>query len=84
MQVIEIATKEANHNKIIKIIKDSHRTLTSAIKLGTNMTNHTSRKEQAQINNKTTRYYPGTQKPNDGYDESYHSLTSRSYSYCNN
>ena len=83
-QVIENATKEASRNKIIKNIKDFHRTLTSMITLVTNLTNRTNHKEQVQINNKTTRYPPGTQKLNDEYDESYQSLTSRTYSYCNN
>ena len=75
-QVIENATRRASRNKIIKNIKDSHRTLTSAIALATNTTDHTNRKEQVQINNKTARYSPGMQKLNDEYDESYQSLTS--------
>ena len=84
MQVIENVTKEASHNRIIKNIKDFHRTLMSAITIATNTTNHTNHKEQVQINNKTTRYSPGTRKLNDEYDESYQSLTSRTYSYCDN
>ena len=80
-QVIENATKRASYNKIIKNIKDFHRTLTATITLATDRTNH---KEQVQINNKTTRYSPGTRKLNDEYDESYQSLTSRTHSYCNN
>ena len=83
-QAIENVTKRASHNKIIKNIKDFHRTLTSAITLATNTTDHTNRTEQDRINNKTTRYSPGMQKLNDKYDESYQSLTSRTYSYCNN
>ena len=58
-QVIENATKEASRNKIIKNIKDFHRTTTSAITIATNMTDHTNHKKQVQINNKTTRYSPG-------------------------
>ena len=83
-QVIENATKEASCNKIIKNIKDFHRTLTSAITIATNMTDHTNHKKQVQINNKTTRYSPGTRKLNDEYDESYQLLISRTYSYCDN
>ena len=83
-QVIENATRRASCNKIIKNIKDSHRTLTSAITLATNITDHTNRKEQVQINNKTARYSTGTQKLNDEYDELHQSLTSRTYSYCDN
>ena len=59
-QVIENATKEASCNKIIKNIKDFHRTVMSAITIATNMTDRTNHKEQVQINNKTTRYSPGT------------------------
>ena len=81
-QVIENATRRASHNKIIKNIKDSHRTLMSAIALATNTTDHTNHKEQVQINNKTARYSPGKRKLNDEYDELYQSLTSRTYSYC--
>ena len=83
-QVIENATKEASCNKIIKNIKDFHRTITSAITIATNTTDCTNHKKQAQINSKTTRYSPGTRKLNDEYNESYQSLTSRTYSYCNN
>ena len=83
-QVIENVTKRASNNKIIKNIKDFHRTLTAAITLTANATNRTNHRKQAQINNKTTRYSPGMRKLNDEYDESYQSLTSRTYSYCNN
>ena len=83
-QVIENATKEASRNKIINNIKDFHRTTMSAITIVTNTTDHTNHKKQVQINNKTTRYSPGTRKLNDEYDESYQLLTSRTYSYCDN
>ena len=83
-QVIENVTKEANRNRIIKNIKDFHRTTTSAITVVTNTTDRTNHKKQVQINNKTTRYSPGTRKLNDKYDESYQSLTSRTYNYCDN
>ena len=83
-QVIENMTKEASRNRIIKNIKDFHRTVTSAITIVTNMTDRTNHKKQAQINNKTTRYSPGMRKLNDEYDESYQSLTSRTYNYCDN
>ena len=83
-QVIENATKEASRNKTIKNIKDFHRTITSATTIVTNTTDHINHKKQTQLNNKTTRYSPGTQKLNDEYDESYQSLTSRTCSYCDN
>ena len=60
MQVVENVTKEASRNKIIKNIKDFHRTLMSAITIATNTTDRTNHKEQVQINNETTRYSPGT------------------------
>ena len=83
-QVIENTTKEAGHNRIIKNIKDFHRTVTSAITIATNTTNRTNHKEQVQINNKTARYSPGMRKLNDEYDKSYQLLTSKTYSYCDN
>ena len=75
---------EASHNRITENIKDFHRNVTSVITIATNTTDHTNHKEQARINNKTTRYFPGTRKPNDEYDESYQSSTSRTYNHCNN
>ena len=83
-KMIENATKEASRNKIIKNIKDFHRTATTAITIATNMTDHTNHKRQVQINNKTTRYSPGMRKLNDEYDKSYQLLTSRTYNYCDN
>ena len=84
MQVIENVTKRASNNKIMKDIKDFHRTLTAMITVVTNMTDHTNHKEQVQINNKTARYPPGMRKLNDKYDESYQSTTSRTNNYCDN
>ena len=81
VQAIENTTKEVSRNNTIRNIKDFHRAITSAITITTNRTNH---KKQAQINNKTTRYSPGTRKLNDEYDESYQSFTSRTCSYCDN
>ena len=83
-EVIENAIKKASNYKIIKNIKDFHRTLTAMKTLVTNTTNHTNHREQAQINIKNTGYFPGTRKHNDEYDESYQSLTSRTHSYCDN
>ena len=83
-QVIENMTKKASHNKIIKNIKDFHRTTTSPITIATNTTDHTNHNKQAPINNKMTRYSPGTRKLNNEYNESYQSLTSRTCSYCDN
>ena len=57
--MIENTTKEASHNKIIKNIKDFHRTTMLAITIETNTTDRTNHSKQAQINNKTTRYSPG-------------------------
>ena len=83
-KAIENTTKEVSCNKIIKNIKDFHRTVMSVITIATNTTDHTNHKEQAQINKKTTRYSPGTRKSNDEYDELYQSLTSRTYNHCDN
>ena len=82
--MIENVTKEASRNKVIKNIKDFHRTTMSAITIATNTTDRTNHKRQVQINNKTKRYSPGTRKLNDEYDESYQLLTSRTYNHCNN
>ena len=54
------------------------------MELATNTSNHTNCKEQVQINNKTVKYSPGMRKLNDEYNESYQSLTSRTYSYYDN
>ena len=83
-QVIKNVTKRASDYKIIKNIKDFHKTLTATKTLATNATDHTNHREQAQIKNKTTRYFQGMRKLNDEYDESYQSPTSRTHSYCNN
>ena len=57
-QVIENVTKRASHNKIIRNIKDFHRTSTAAITLATNTTNRTNHKEQIQINKKNYKILP--------------------------
>ena len=84
VQAIENMTKEVSHSNTIRNIKDFHRAITSAITIRTNTTDRTNHRKQAQKNNKTTGYSPGTRKPNDEYDESYQSLTSRTCSYCDN
>ena len=56
----------------------------SVIAITTNMTDRTNHRKEARINNKTTGYSPGMRKFNDKYNESYQSLTSRTYSYCDN
>ena len=84
VQATENTIKEASHNKILRNIKDFHRTTMLAITIATNMTNCTNHSGQAQINNRNTQNSPGTQKLNDEYDKSYQSLTSRTHSYCDN
>ena len=84
VQTIENTTKVASRNMTIRNIKDFHRAITSAITITTNTTYHTNHRKQARINNKTTGYFPGTQKLNDKYDELYQSPTSRTCSYCDN
>ena len=73
VQTIENMTKEISCNSTIRNIKDFHRVITSAITITTNTTDRTNHRKQAQINNKTTGYSPGTRKLNDEYDESYQS-----------
>ena len=84
VQAIENTTKEVSCSNTIRNIKDFHRAITSAITIMTNMSDRTNHRKQAEKNNKTTGYSPGMRKPNDEYDESYQSLTSRTCSYCDN
>ena len=84
VQAIENMTKEVSRNNTIRNIKDFHKAMTSVITIMTNTTDRTNHRKQARENNKTTGYTPGTRKPNDEYDESYQSLTSRTCSYCDN
>ena len=84
VQTIRNMTKVASHNMTIRKIKDFHRAIKSAITITTNTTDRTTHRKQAQINNKTTGYSPGTRKLNEEYDESYQSLTPRTCSYCDN
>ena len=84
VQAIENMTKEVSRSNTIRNIKDFHRAITSAITITTNMTDRTNHRKQAQENNKSTGYSPGTRKPNDEYDDLYQSLTPRTCSYCDN
>ena len=84
VQVTKNTIKEASHNKILRNIKDFHRTTMLAITIATNMTNRTNHRGQAQINNGNTQNSPGTRKLNNEYDELYQLLTSRTHSYCDN
>ena len=84
VQAMENTITEASCNKILRNIKDFHRTTMLAITIAINMTNRTNHSGQAQINNRNTQNSPGTQKFNDEYNELYQSLTSRTHSYCDN
>ena len=84
VQATENTIKKASLNKILRNIKDFHRTAMLAITIVTNMTDRTNHSGQAQIKNRSTQNPPGTRKPNDEYDKSYQSLTSRIHSYYNN
>ena len=84
VQATENTIKKASHNKILRNIKDFHRTAMLAITIATNTTDRTNHSGQAQLNNRNTQNPPGTRKPNDEYDESYQSVTSRTHSYYNN
>ena len=74
VQATENTIKKASRNKIIRNIKDFHRTTMLAITIATKTTDRTNHSGQAQINNRSTQNPPGTRKPNDEYDESYQSL----------
>ena len=84
VQVTENTIKKASRNKILRNIKDFHRTAMLVITIATNMTDRTNHSGQAKINNRSTQNPPGMQKPNDKYDESCQSLKSRTHSYYNN
>ena len=60
VQAMENTIKEASCNKILRNIKDFHRTTMLAITIATNTTNYTSHSGQAQINNRNTQNLPGT------------------------
>ena len=60
VQTIQNTTKIASRNMTIRKIKDFHKTITSAITTTTNMTDCTSHRKQARINNEITGYSPGT------------------------
>ena len=81
---MENMIKEASRNKILRNIKDFHRTTMLAITIATNMTNRTNHSGQAQIANRNTQNPPGTRKVNNKYNKSYQSLTSRTHCYCDN
>ena len=80
VQAIGNMTKEVSRSNTIRNIKDFHRTITSAITIMTNTTDHTSHRKQARINNEITGYSPGMRKLNDEYNKSYQSLASRTCS----
>ena len=84
VQVTENTIKKASRNKILRNIKDFHRTTMLVITIVTNMTDRTNNNGQVHINNRNTQNSPGMLKSNDEYDESYQSLTSRTHSYYNN
>ena len=84
VQAMENMIKKASHNKILRNIKDFHRTTMLAITITTNTTNCTNHSKQAQINNRNIHNSPGTQKFNDEYNESYQLLTSSTHNYCDN
>ena len=83
VQATENTIKKASRNKIIRNIKDFHRTTMLVITIATNTTDCTNHSGQAQLNNRNIQNPPGTRKPNDEYDESYQLLTSRTHSYYN-
>ena len=59
VQATENTIKKASRNKILRNIKDFHRTTMLAITIATNTTDHTNHSGQAQINNRNTHNSPG-------------------------
>ena len=85
IQVTENTIKKITRNKILRNIRDFHRTTMLAITIATNMTDRTNHSKQAQINNRNyTQNSPGTRKLNDEYDKLYQLLTSSSHNYYDN
>ena len=60
VQAMENTIKEASHNKILRNIKNFHRTTMLAITIAINTTDRTNHSGQAQINNINTQNSPGT------------------------
>ena len=85
IQAMENTIKKISRNKILRNIRDFHRTTMLAITIATNTTDRTNHSKQAQINNRNyTQNSPGTRKLNDEYDELYQSLTSSTHNYYDN
>ena len=59
VQAMENTIKKASRNKILRNIKDFHRTTMLVITIVTNTTNRTNHSGQAQINNRNTHNPPG-------------------------
>ena len=60
VQATENTIKKASRNKIIRNIKDFHRTTMLAITIATNTTDRTNHGGQAQLNNRNIQNPPGT------------------------
>ena len=78
-QAAKSTITEASRNKLFQNIKDSCKTAVPAITIATNTKDCTSRSRQTHKNNRNRQNYPGTQKLNDEYDDSYQSHTSRTH-----
>ena len=83
-QAVKATTTKIGRNKLFQNIKKSYKTAVLVVNIVTNMTDHTNHMNQPQTANGNAQKIPGTQKPNDGYDGSYQSLTSKSqHDICN-
>ena len=60
VQATENTIRKASCNKILRNIKDFHRTTMLVITIATNMTDRTNHTGQAQLNNRNTQNPPGT------------------------
>ena len=78
-QAAKSTITKASRNEFFQNIKDSYKTAVPAITIVTNTKDHTSRSRQTHKNNRNRQNYPGTQKLNDEYGDSYKSHTSRTH-----
>ena len=83
-QAVKSMITKASHNGLFQNIKDSYKTAAIAITIATKTKDCTSHSGQPHKNNRNRQNYPGTQKLNDDYNDSYQSHTSRTHNNNDN
>ena len=83
-QAVKSTITKASHNGLFQNIKDSYKTAAIAITIATKTKDRTSHSGQPHKNNRNRQNYPGTQKLNDDYNDSYQSHTSRTHNNNDN